>query len=84
VVTPGSIVSTSPIVANVGTLPPGGTATLTFRVSVNASALGQTISNVAQANSDQQASPVSTEPVEPQPGGGRVYPAQLYLPLVMK
>lgn len=82
-VTPGVILHNDPIVADVGTLPAGGTATLVFRVTVSAGATGQTVANIAEASSPHQQPPVFTPPVQPYPdpiqdfpqsGGGVVIP----------
>ncbi|MCP4536741.1 MAG: DUF11 domain-containing protein, partial [Chloroflexi bacterium] len=72
-VMPGSISNTDPVVANVGTLPGGGSATLTFRVSVDAGATGETIQNSAVADSPVQEPEAQVGPIEP-PGGGLVGP----------
>jgi uncharacterized repeat protein (TIGR01451 family) len=67
----GTISGPDPLVVHVGTLAARQVVTFTFRVLVNADALGQTIQNYAQADSDQQDPPLEVGPVEP-PGGGTV------------
>ncbi len=67
----GSIFGPDPLVLDVDTLAAGQVVTLSFRVMVNADALGQTIENYAQADSDQQAPPLQVGPIVP-PGGGTV------------
>jgi len=95
-VTQGTIVSTDPVVANVGTLPAGAQVVLTFMVEVDDDAAGQTITNQAQATSDDQQPPAVTPPIQPypdplydfpeEPGGGRVFPTMYhwYLMLLYK
>jgi uncharacterized repeat protein (TIGR01451 family) len=67
----------NPLVGLVGTLPGNASATLTFRVKVNANAAGKTISNTASTASDMQTTPLTAGPVMPQPGGGVVQPPRL-------
>jgi|GEM_PF-4661388 len=67
-VTQGSVDDSGPIVADIGTLNAGEYAVLTFRVTVNADAAGQDITNQASATSDEQSDPVYTEPTPPYPG----------------
>jgi uncharacterized repeat protein (TIGR01451 family) len=73
-VSPGMVTGIDPVVASVGTLEPGQRAVLSFRVSVDAGALGQTIENTAQATSDVQSPPVVTPPVQPYPDPLPGYP----------
>ena len=65
----GNVSGPDPLLANIGTLLPGQSATLVFRVKVNADAIGQTILNTAQATSGSQATPVTAGPVGPAPSG---------------
>ena len=95
-VTQGTIVSTDPVVAEVGTLAAGAQVVLVFRVTVDEDAVGQTIVNQAQATSDDQQPPAVTPPIQPypdplydfpeEPGGGRVFPTMYhwYLMLLYK
>jgi len=66
-VTRGSVVSLSPVIADVGVLQPGEEAVLTFRVTVDGGAAGQAVENTAQASSNLQSPPVVTPPVQPYP-----------------
>ena len=70
----GTLSGPDPLQAQVGTLDAGQAATLTFQVKVDEGSAGMTISNIGQATSDQQPSPVLSEPVEPKPSGGLVQP----------
>ena len=73
----GALSGPNPLVARLGSLAPGQMATLTFQVSVDQGAAGQTIQNTATASSDQTQTPVQAGPVAPQPGGGLVQPRAL-------
>ncbi len=72
-VSQGTVSGPDPLVANVGSLAAGETATLTFQVMVDMDAKGQTIENYASAGSEQQGPPVEVGPITP-PGGGLVLP----------
>jgi uncharacterized repeat protein (TIGR01451 family) len=67
----GTISGPDPLVLHIDTLAARQVVTFTFRVMVNADAMGQTIENYAQADSDQQDPPLKVGPIEP-PGGGTV------------
>jgi uncharacterized repeat protein (TIGR01451 family) len=73
-VSPGMVTGTDPVMASVGTLEPGQRAVLTFRVTVDAGAVGKVIENTAQATSDVQGPPVVTPPVQPYPDPLPGYP----------
>ncbi|MCP4542662.1 MAG: DUF11 domain-containing protein [Chloroflexi bacterium] len=77
-VTRGSVSGPDPLVADVGTLATGEYAILTFRVTVDAEAVGSTVGNSASADSDQSQPPINVGPILPQPDPGPVNPgAQL-------
>ncbi len=78
-VTEGSVSDSGPLVADVGTLAAGASATLTFRVTVDAGTVGATIQNSAQAASPEQSPPVEVGPIEPAGGGKIVASADLSL-----
>jgi uncharacterized repeat protein (TIGR01451 family) len=73
-VSPGTVTGTDPVMANVGALDAGQKAVLTFRVTVDAGAMGQVIENSAQATSDAQSPPAVTPPVQPYPDPLPGYP----------
>ncbi|MCP4540412.1 MAG: DUF11 domain-containing protein [Chloroflexi bacterium] len=63
-VSQGSVSGPDPLVADVGTMAGSGSATLAFRVSVDSSALGQVITNSAQADSPVQEPPLEVGPIQ--------------------
>ena len=69
----GSITGPDPLVVDVGTLAAGQVVTFSFQVEVDSGAVGQTIENFAEADSDQQEPPLIIGPIEP-PGGGAIDP----------
>ena len=73
----GGVSGPDPLALNVGSLPPGGSASLAFRVRVNANAARQVVRNTVRATSNEQTTPVVAGPVGPQPGGGYVEPFRL-------
>jgi len=70
-VTQGSVSGPDPLVADIGTLTAGASATLTFRVTVDAGTVGAIVQNYAQAASPDQPTPVEVGPITPA-GGGEV------------
>ncbi len=72
-VSQGTVSGPDPLVAHIGALAAGQTATFTFRVRVNEDAVGETIENSALADSDDSDEPVPVGPITP-PGGGIVVP----------
>ncbi len=88
ITTLGQISGPDPLIVTVGALNAGETVTISFQVQVDPDAAGQTITNQAGAASDQQDTPVYTEPVG-LPGGGPVIDpgptgSGLYLPIVAR
>ncbi len=71
-VSQGSVSEPDPLVAELGSLEPGASATFVFRVTVDAGGPNRVIRNYAQAGSDQQRPPLDVGPIEPEPGGGAV------------
>ena len=70
----GSISGPDPLAATLWALGPEQSAVFIFRVKINSGATGQIVTNTASVTSDQQPTPTSAGPVEPQPGGGLVQP----------
>ena len=66
-VTQGTVSGTDPLVANIGTLAAGESATFTFRVTVDDSAAGLPVTNQASATSDDQDDPIFTSDIPTYP-----------------
>ncbi len=66
----GSHSGPDPFVVDFGDVPANAQVWFEFDVTVDANAVGQTIQNFAQADSDTQPSPVDTGPVEPEGDDG--------------